>query len=376
MNYRTSNIALLFGFIAFFVSSAPVSADSPVIRTGDTVGVEAEQILEGDFYALGRTVTISGQAEHDVYILGGAVTSNAPIEEDLVVVGGTVQVHGTVADDVRIVGGEVVIAEPVVDDVVIVGGTVHILSTASIGGDLIFLGGEVRIDGPVLGTVFGTGEAIRIDARVGGDVSVRAGQSLTLGDKADIQGDIQYASPSELSRAQNAVVSGAITYDDKLFIPEETHQFRPLILNVLVLVFSGLAIFFVLRSRTARLVETIFDGYGRLGLIGLGMFLAIPIVAVILMASVIGFVVGAAILLGYSMLLMTAFMCLPILFGSLFQRALRLGTALTINTIVLGVFVVFAIPFIPVLGGFILFVGFLMILGGIYSELYRFFKSV
>jgi hypothetical protein len=362
--------------ITFFIGCAPLLAlaSGPVIRSGETVGVEANQVLEGDFYGLGQTVTISGAASRDVYALGGAVTTNAPVEEDLVIIGGVVQVHGEVKDDIRIVGGEVVIAEPVADDVVVVGGTVHILSTATIGGDLIFFGGEIRIDGPVSGAVYGTGNTVRIDALVGGDVSVRAAESFTLGDNADVKGSMSYKSDTELVRAQGAVVTGTITRDS-LFKEENTKNgFEPLVLNVLILIFSSLTVFFLVKSRINPFVNTIFASYGKLGLIGLGMFVVLPIVSIILMASVIGLIVGVALLLSYIVLIAVAFITLPIIIGALVQRLARLGDSVTLFTVIIGVFVTLLIPFIPIIGGFALFLGFVVTVGALCSELYRFFK--
>ncbi len=381
MNMTTSNYGLLSGLFYIVLGtllsvSVPsfVHAEGPVIRSGETVGVEANQVLEGDFYGLGQTITISGEATRDVYALGGAVTLNAPVQEDLVIVGGVVQVHGEVKDDIRVIGGEVVIAEPVTDDVVILGGTVHILSTASIGGDLIFFGGEIRIDGPVKGAVYGTGNTVRIDALVEGDVTVRASESVTLGDNAEIAGTINYTSDAELVRAQGAVVTGAITRDS-LFLKEDVQSFEPLILNILILVFSSLTVFFLAKSRINPIITMIFTGYGRLGLIGLGMLVSLPIIAVILMASVIGLIVGLALLLSYVVLVAFSFMCLPIIIGALVQRLTRLGDSVTIFTVIIGVFVTLFIPFVPIVGGFLLFLGLVVTIGALCSELYRFFKT-
>lgn len=374
MNQKTSNFGLFFGLFFALIPGSAVFADGPVIRSGESVSIESNQVLEGDFYALGQAVTISGEAERDIYTLGQTVTINAPVTEDLVIIGDDVQVHGAVKDDIRVIGREIIIAQPVADDVVVLGGIVRILSTASIGGDLIFLGGEIQIDGPVEGTVYGTAESVRIDAHVGGDVSVKVGRDLTLGDRAEVLGNVTYKSVNELTRAQGAVVTGTITHDDSLFKPEETNPIQSLVFNLLVLVFSSLTIFFILRSRTKVFVHSIEEGYGRLGLIGLGMLLAIPVVAIILMGSLIGFVVGFVLMLVYIVLLLVSFMCLPIFFGALFQRLIRLGDTVTVFTIILGVFVVAALPYVPLLGFFVLLLGFLMILGALYAELYRLFK--
>jgi hypothetical protein len=371
---KTSNFGLIFGLFLALLTASTVSAEGPVIRSGESVGVEASQVLEGDFYALGQDIVVSGSAERDIYSLGGAVTINGSVAEDLTIIGGVVQVHGTVGDDIRIMGGDVTIAEPVVDDLVVIADSVHILSTASIGGDFIFFGSKVSIDGPVAGAVYGTAGTVRIDARVGGDVTVRTAQSLTLGDKADIGGGITYQAPFEFTRGQGAVVSGTITQDAIAENDSESGT-KEIVLLLLILIFSGLTIFFILRKKTERFVGSILEGYGRLGLIGLGMLLALPIVAVILTASVVGSLIGITLIFAYLIMLLGAFMALPVLFGAFFQKLIRLGDTLTVFTIVLGVFVVVGLLFLPFLGAFALFLGFLMTIGFICTELYRIMKS-
>jgi hypothetical protein len=378
MNTTTSNFSRVLGlFIILFGVAGLASlafAEGPVIRSGQTVGVEANQLLEGDFYGLGNTVTISGEATRDVYALGGTVMTNAPVNEDLVVVGGMVQVNGTVKDDARIVGGEVIIADRIEDDVVVIAGKLHILSTASIVGDLIFMGGEIVIDGPIEGTVYGTGGTIRIDSKVGGDVTVRSAESFTLGDAADIGGNIVYRSDRDIVRGQGAVVAGTLTKESPAG-ENDAPVLKSLVLNLLIIVFSSLAVFFLAKSRVRTLVENIMTGYGRLGLIGLGMMLAIPVVAVILMTSIIGLLIGVLLLFGYIVLMLLALISLPLLLGSLVQRAAKMGNTITLITVLIGVLSVFLLPFVPFIGLFLLFAGLVVVMGAFGDELYGFFKQ-
>jgi cytoskeletal protein CcmA (bactofilin family) len=349
-------------------------AAGPVIRSGETIAVEASQVIEGDFYGFAQSMILSGVSEHDVYVAGGTVTVNAPVAEDLVILSGAAQVHGDVGDDVRIIGGEVTLAKPVANDVVVLGGTVHILSTATIGGDLIFLGGDIRVDGPVAGSVYGAAEKIRIDARVGGDVTIRTSESVTLGDAADIAGNLTYKSSNELTRGQGAVVSGSITRGE--IITQTTGaDFQSIVLAILMCIFSSLTLFFIARTRIERLATEAWSLYGRSGLIGLGMVLAIPIIAVILMASVIGIVVGFGLLLMYLLLFAITCMALPIYLGTLVERFVRKGSTFSLFTIMIGVFVTVVLPFIPVIGAFLIFLTVLVVFGSLCLELYRVFRT-
>ncbi len=363
-------------FVSGFVLMMPymTHAAGPVIRSGETIAVEASQVIEGDFYGFAQSMILSGASKHDVYVAGGTVTVNAPVAEDLVILGGAAQVHGDVGDDVRIIGGEITLAKPVTNDVIVLGGTVHILSTATIGGDLIFLGGDIRIDGPVAGSVYGAADKIRIDTRVGGDVTIRTSESVTLGDAADIVGNLTYTSSNELTRGQGAVVNGTITRGE--IITQTTGaDFQSIVLAILVCIFSSLTLFFIARTRIERLATEAWSLYGRSGLIGLGMVLAIPLIAIILMASVIGIVVGFGLLVMYLLLFAITFMALPVYVGTFVERLVRKESAFSLFTIMIGVFGTIVLSFIPVIGAFLIFLATLVVFGSLCLELYRVFRT-
>ncbi len=368
----------IFYFLSFLATCVfsvhTVYGASSIIRSGDTVTVESSQVLEGDFYGIGDRVTISGEGKHDVFVVGGSVVINAPVHEDFTGVGMSVQTHGSVGDDVRILGGEVIVAEHVSGDVVILAGKASILSTATIDGDVIFLGSSLTIDGNVKGSVYGTGEFIRIDAPILGTVDVRAQSTLTLGDRADIAGNIVYTSRNEVVRSQNASVTGTITRNE-MTIQEEVPPLATIVFNILIFTFSGFVMFFLFRRRLDQFLSDIFPYYGKHALLGLGVLFITPLVALMLLVSGIGSIVGLVILLAYGVLVCMSVMSLPILAGVLTQRLIGLGTSLTAFTVILGACVLCVLFFIPFLGILLTIVGFLIVLGYAGSRVYHYLRQ-
>ena len=60
------------------------------------------------------------------------------------------------------------------------------------------------------GKVLGTAERVRINSAVAGGVDIST-PNLTLGEQANITGDVRYVSDSELVRATGAVVTGVVS---------------------------------------------------------------------------------------------------------------------------------------------------------------------
>lgn len=344
------NILLTGAFCTLIFMPFSASA-GPILRTGEIVSVDATQELGGDFYGFGSQVIISGAAQNDAYLGGGTVTVNAPIAEDLTVAGGVIQVHGDVGDDVRVVGGEVTIAKPVKGDVVVLGGVLTILSTATVEGDVLFFGNQLTVDGVVTGSVHGTAETIRLNAPVHGDVSVQATNQFTIGDSAQLKGTVTYTSPNEAVRAQGAVLDGEMQRLQTATPEPDTRSVVRIVLLMLgTLGFAALALFVVGKKYVERIVEHSTVRTGVSGLIGLGMFIAIPLVCLMLGASVIGGFVAILLFLMYLISILLAVALSPIFIGHVCERIILKRKTLTVFTIMGGVLLFFGVLVIPFVG--------------------------
>lgn len=347
-----------------------IAQASPIIRSADTVTVEQDQILENDFYGMGRAINISGVAKEDVFVAGGSVTTNNTIEKDLNIVAGTVQIHGKVGDDVRVVGGEVTLAEPVEGDVLVVGGILTILSSASVSGDVIFAGGELNVDGTVLGSIMGTASTVRINSKIGGDIALRASESFTLGDKADVEGDIEYKSPQDMTRAQNAMVAGKVS---KTLVPPSTSKsvVRELILLLFVILFAALTVFYILRNSLESIAQETASAFGKRGLIGLAMFITIPFVGMLLFASVLGSLVGILLMMSYVLLLFVAFIVSGIVFGAFLSMLITKKKVITLMSSIIGTVIFCLLPAIPIIGTVIMVAVWIVVFGALCVHIYR-----
>lgn len=359
-----SKLFLSTVFALFLVLPAIAFAET-VVRTGNSVSISVSQTVENDFYAAAGSVTHSGEVKEDMYVVAGSVTINGPIGTDLTAVGGTVQVNAPIGDDVRVVGGEVVISEDVSGDVFVFGGLLKILSSASIEGNVYFYGGEAEIEGDVEGAVMGRAESFNISGSVGAlDVSA---VSVILGDKANVRGDLRYASVRELQRATGAVVEGQILKGE---VAVKEDRGNASLVFVLSWVFSILCVFLVFRSRFGELLGDIKNDTVRVGLIGLATLFIVPILSFILLATVLGAWLGVLALLITIILFILSFIILPIILGGWIMSYFTKTKRIDLLGLVLGVFALIFLSYLPVVGGMIIFVGYILVLGTIVNRVY------
>lgn len=342
---------------------------SPIIRGGENISIDVAQKLEGDFYGFASAISISGTADEDVYVAGGKVTINGPVAKDLSILGGTVSVHGDVGDDVRIIGADVELAHSVKGDVLVIGGSLTVLSTATIEGDILFFGNNLHIEGIVGGTIHGSSESIRIDATVGGDIEYTAAESFVLGDKANVAGDIWHKGFSEIVRAQSAVVEGTVHRGD--LSEDESSSIEWYMLFLSVIGFSVLSAYFVGRNVLGRMLLHPKNNFGMYGLIGIGAFILTPIIAIVFLTSIIGSVVGVALLMGYVTLVISAYIFGVILLGHLFQKVVLKRGGFSLYTPILGAVLFSVVALLPGIGAFIMFATTLVSLGLIVHTIYQ-----
>jgi cytoskeletal protein CcmA (bactofilin family) len=348
-----------------------VSAAS-VVRTGESVTVAADQVVEGDFYGMGSTAAISGTIQEDLLLTGGSVTLNGEVSKDVLIIGGTVDMHGSVGDDVRVVGGVVTVAGEIKGDLLVFASELKVLSTATVTGDLLFFGGTAEVAGMIGKNVLGTSETLRLDGAIGGGVDVTT-RALTLGERVEVAGDVTYSSTMELVRAQNAEVQGSVIKNEDTRATDD--GLRSLAVGFLILLFSALVIHLLLRSLTERVVAAAITHHFRSFTIGFGVMLLVPAAAIILFFSTLGSIVGIILIGLYIASLAFAIPLACIVVGSLAQRAFGKSSTISVLTVVIGTLTLSLCLLIPVLGSLFLLLAVFTALGAFTEHCYHLLHS-
>tara|TARA_B100000508_G_scaffold67978_1_gene53045 strand:+ start:11002 stop:12129 length:1128 start_codon:yes stop_codon:yes gene_type:complete len=359
-NYVTYSTAI---FLLFILLTATADART-VVRSGEAVSVADDQVIDGDFYSAAAKINLSGSVSEDMIAAGGRITINGVIGDNAWLVGNKIDVYGPVGDDLRVFGREIVIAEPVSGDLFVVGSSVTILSTASITGDILMFAEEVVIEGSVGGDLLGTAEVLRIDTNIAGDVDVTTGQ-LTLGGRATVEGAVKYTSQNVLVQSLDATVGGDIVRSDP--VPPGTQEsVRSALVPVLILLFSILAWHLFSRRTLFIVVSRALLLSPRPVFLGVLAILFTPIVIAVLIVSMVGMLVGFALLFAYLTFILLSFIAIPAVLGHFLMKIMnRPDASLSLLSIAVGVVTVIALAILPILGQIVLSVAFLAAFGAL-----------
>lgn len=354
---------------------APVTAleAETVLRTGSDISVGLEQVVEGDYYVssgLFSSSVMSGLVEEDMYGFGAVITVNGEVGEDATLAAGTVHMHGPVGDDLRVLAGEVTLAEPVGGDVFIMGGVVKVLSTATIGGDVFVFGGDVQIESEVAGSIFGQVEHFTLASAVGGDVEIEASTGVVLSEGASIGGDLQYESLVPLARAPGSVVEGEV-HKGQSNQPTAQEELRTLLIPLFISLFTILSLYLLFKPQLIKVVDTMQHESAKSLLVGIVALVAGPVLAIILLVSVLGVFVGLAFFAGLLLLYVVTLALTGAALGVLLLRLMYPKTQLSLVPIVVGTVLLHALVYVPYIGILIIFVLLAMGMGAILLLLYR-----
>lgn len=329
--------------------------------------------VDDDFYAAGGTVDINAVIVGDVVVAGGELFIGHHIKGDVIVAGGSIQLRGEVQDDVRGAGGDILIDANIGDDLIASGGRLNISSDSTIGGEAWLAGGEVRVAGTInRDLVVGAGR-IQLSGTVHGDVILEGGEIEIL-EGSIIHGDLHYSSPQEALIHDAAKINGNVNY-------EQTEWHQPHrgtgIFFVLTLIVASIVLFKLFPGFTMSSISTIAaDPLKSLGA-GFLALVIIPIVAGLLMAIVLGFWVGLSIMALYLVALIVGFLVSCFFVGDWGAGRLNRSIATVRGRLIsvsIAIVVLGLLRLIPLVGGLLIFVLLLSGLGAVVLQLKEIYR--
>lgn len=289
----------------------PSSGSATEQLWGQNPSLAEDRTLNDDLVAFGGHVLIQGRTNGDVAVAGSTVTVTGPVNGDLMAAGANVSVEGPVSDDLRAAGGMVTLRGTVGDNAALAGNSVTVLSSARVGRDLDLAGASVSSNCRVGGNLRVTAAESRIGGEIAGNLEAR-GRQVTLLPDAVIQGNL-------IARTEQAPVvpSGARVLGEVLYrppsAPAESSRTHPALAWLTRWLFSFgwmMLLGAVLIALAPAIMERVADKAEHRpwisALVGIGVFLLTPILALLLMLTLIGIPLSLILMAAWFALLIAA----------------------------------------------------------------------
>ncbi len=283
----------VLAFLALFLFplAAVKAADA---RTGNTVYIPKEEIVNGNLYAVGETITIDGTISGDLITVAQTVTVNGRVEGDVIALGQDIFINGSVGGNIRIAGNTLNINGDVARNVNVFGAKVVLGPDSHIGWDVYVVGANSEIRGTIDGSLGGQAGQALITGKIGKNVNLKlSGDShtdLTITSEAIINGDVTYNSKNAASISPKSSIAGKVQQQSA-----ETKKSNSAWLwlwQKLFSVFSalavGLVLIFIGKNISAKILGKISESPAKMLLPGLVIMFILPPIALVLIFTLIG----------------------------------------------------------------------------------------
>lgn len=268
-------------------------ADAAEFRSGQTV--EVSGAVSDTLFAAGQSVAMPAAIDGTVFVAGMQVDLTGAVSGDAMLAGYHVHVSGAVAKDVMAVAGEFILDGRVAGDVRVASPTVRLERSGTVAGDLAATGEEVVLAGTVAGDAQLAGARVVVSGTVNGTLDVAAAE-LRLEPGARILGNIRHAGPRTVEVPAGVTVGGTVQYRE-----DDSHvDTGPTLLETLgealALFLLGLVALWLFPGLVARASQDLRLRPGHSFGVGLAALLLAPLLAVLLMVTLVGIPLGLLLL--------------------------------------------------------------------------------
>lgn len=279
--------------------------------------------------------SISGEHDATVFLAGSDPTSTAKVKGILFSAGNTVSVGGE-SEYAFVAGNSVALNGDVSRDAFVAGNNVGI--SGNVARDLYTAGNLVNIRGTVGRDIYAGGKTVSLGGEIGGNVYLSA-DNIQLADDLRISGSLRYNSNANIT-GPKTLLDGAEVYEDGREPEPEAESSAPVSVDIdlrpsplsklksklfgtvgLILI----AYFFLWLTPLWEKIDSDYTGadFGKYAAafgIGLGVLLALPIAAILLMITGIGLRPAFVLLFVYIAALIASPIFLGFILGSLLWR--------------------------------------------------------
>jgi len=386
MDSLQSNKRTYFALIIAVLVFVPILTLAATMQAGEEVTVSGSADPDGNLYVAGGMVTINTAVEGDLYIAGGTVLVTENVSQDLVVAGGSITALGNSGGDLRVVGGDVLVAGTVGGELIAVGGIVTVTPDVAVGGDVVIAGGQVSLDGIISGDVEIFSGIATLHGQVGGDVIAKIEETFTIADGAVINGNLVYqaAAADALVLGDGAVVTGRVVFEEIAATEIGINENNTVAIaggivfgQLVVAIITALILTLLFKNTSVKIVQSVVQNPLRLLGYGVVSLVVLPVVAILLLVTVVGAPLGLMLLLVYGLLLLVAVFYASVVTGGWLGHTIGWTnqSLVTWKHVLGGAVVLTLISLVPIVGWIVGLGVFLITLGSIVDLLITQYKQ-
>ena len=365
----------------------PLSAHAFMIRAEQAVNVAKNQVIDGNFYAAGNSIIVDGNIKGDLICVGQSIVVNGTVDGDIICAGQSIAVLGPVGGNVRTAGNTININNTVARNIMSFGSSIILGANGKTGWDMLVGGTAITVNGAIGGNLHGGGAQVMLNGQVAKDVQVaveclrgkKADQEcqagLELGDQAMVGGNLIYTAKGLAKISPQAQIKGEVKQQQPKNYPTSKQEAwsqmgMAWIWGKVIMIFAALLIGLILislfKDSLKDVAKTMQKKYWSSLGYGVIVLLLTPLVALLLMFTLIGIPLAVLLLLSWIICLLVGKIIAAIVFGNWLFEKFKWQTKNSIWPMIVGVVIASLVFSIPIIGWIIALVALIWGLGGLW----------
>lgn len=345
---------LLFFALVLFPLGAAKALDT---KTGDSVYVSKNEIISGNLYAVGDTITIDGSISGDLIAFAQTININGNIEGDVIALTQNITINGEVNGNVRAAGELISINGPVAKNVNLFGKNIILGEKSVIGWDVLAASGSFESRGLIDGSLNGDFGHALISGKINKGVDLKMSKNgydgiLIISSEAAIGKNLIYTAKDSAQISETAkIAEGA---EQKIPLNSKNSDLISWLWSELYLIFGALIVGLVVvtfgKNIIPKIIKKIDDKPFPSLLRGFILMFALPLAAFFLILTLIGIPLSLIIFAWWLIAIYVARIFTAILVGQIILKNLnKKREPKLIWSLILGVVIcwlLFAIPYV------------------------------
>lgn len=302
------------------------------------------ETLRDEAWISAQNITVSGEALDDLFMAGGTLDLRGNFKGDIWAAGDQVLAAGRFSDHVRLASRMAQISGALSGSLTAVGNTVKIEPSAVIAGNLLCLGENIISEGSVAGGVRIVAQKATLGGKIAGNVSVTAREIVVLPGTV-IGGNLTYTAPKELVLSPSVMLGGKLNRTFET--PPPRQLLKPDLFSHFVFAFAafltGMVFCSVFPRYTASTFHLLRTSRGICLLTGSAALMLIPIIAFLLLFTLIGLPLSLLLFCFYFILLYLSKIVVSFWLGALLLRRKEISKRNRAGALAAGLFIIYAL---------------------------------
>jgi len=349
MKLKVQKILIFLALILFPLGSAK-AMDT---KTGDSIYISKDEIISGNLYAAGNTISVEGLISGDLIAVAQTVNVNGRVEGDIIVAAQNITINGEVGGNIRVAGEIININGSVVRNVNAFGADVIFGKDSKIGWDAYVASSNLEARGDIEGGISGKAEQALISGKIVKDVNLTLynenNTPITITESAQLDGKInqEFSKPNNVSWL--AVWAWAKVY------------------AIFCSLIVGLVLIYLTRNTTKKILKHIEDEPKKTLGPGAVILFIFPLITLFLLFTVIGIPLALIILALWLIFIYIAKIFSALIIGQvILKKLIKKDKINLIWPLILGTIICYLLFSIPFVGGIFSLIAIFIGLGGIY----------